>query len=55
MGPNAAAKEFIDPEILNDPTINPDQSIVAKLEELIDQDKAIQDEYLARWRTLKAG
>ena len=25
MGPNAAAREFIDPAILDDPTINPDQ------------------------------
>ncbi len=55
MGPNAAAKEFIDPAILDDPTINPDQSIVARLEELIDQDQAIKDEYLKRWRELKAG
>lgn len=50
MGPNAAAKEFIAPEILEDPTINPDQQIVDKLEELIDQDQAIKDEYLSRWR-----
>lgn len=49
MGPNAAAKEFIDPAILDDPTINPDQQIVDKLEELIDQDQAIKDEYLSRW------
>ena len=50
MGPNAAAKEFIAPEILEDPTINPDQEIVDRLEELIDQDQAIKDEYLSRWR-----
>lgn len=49
MGPNAAAKEFIDPAILDDPTINPDQQIIDKLEELIDQDQAIKDEYLSRW------
>ena len=36
MGPNEAAKEFIDPAILEDPTINPDQAIVDKLEELLD-------------------
>ena len=28
MGPNAAAKEFIDPDILADPAVNPDQAIV---------------------------
>lgn len=49
MGPNAAAKEFIDPAILDDPTINPDQEIVDKLEELLDLDQAIKDEYLSRW------
>ena len=39
MGPNAAAKEFIDPAILEDPTINPDQEIVDKLEELLSLDQ----------------
>ena len=29
MGPNAAAKEFIDPAILADPTVNPDQAVIA--------------------------
>ena len=28
MGPNAAAKEFIEPDILEDPTVNPDQAVV---------------------------
>ncbi len=46
MGPNAAAKEFILPEILDDPTINPDQQIVDKLEELLNLDGALRDEYL---------
>ena len=36
MGPNAAAKEFIDPAILADPAVNPDQALVAKLQELLD-------------------
>ena len=36
MGPNEAAKEFIPPEILNDPTVNPDQAILDKLQELLD-------------------
>ena len=31
MGPNAAAKEFIDPAILADPSVNPDQALVDKL------------------------
>ncbi|HSL33041.1 MAG TPA: spermidine/putrescine ABC transporter substrate-binding protein [Candidatus Limnocylindrales bacterium] len=54
MGPNAAAKEFIDPEILEDPTINPDQEIVDKLEELLDLEPAVRDEYLKRWQELRA-
>jgi spermidine/putrescine transport system substrate-binding protein len=54
MGPNAAAKEFIDPAILEDPTINPDQQIVDKLEELLNLDAAVRDEYLSRWQELRA-
>jgi spermidine/putrescine transport system substrate-binding protein len=54
MGPNAAAKEFILPEILEDPTINPDQEIVDKLEELLNLDGALRDEYLSRWQELRA-
>jgi len=53
MGPNAAAKEFIDPAILEDPTINPDQEIVDKLEELLALDQAVRDEYLSRWQELR--
>lgn len=53
MGPNAAAKEFIDPEILADPTINPDQEIVDKLQELLNLDQALRDEYLKRWQELR--
>ena len=53
MGPNAAAKEFIDPEILEDPTINPDQEIVDKLEELLNLDASLRDEYLKRWQELR--
>jgi spermidine/putrescine transport system substrate-binding protein len=55
MGPNAAAKEYISPEILDDPTINPDQEIVDKLEELLDLDQAVRDEYLKRWAQLTGG
>ena len=54
MGPNAAAKEFIDPEILDDPTINPDQEIVDKLEELLNLEQSLRDEYLKRWQELRA-
>lgn len=54
MGPNAAAREFIDPAILEDPTINPDQQIVDKLEELLNLDAAVRDEYLKRWQELRA-
>jgi spermidine/putrescine transport system substrate-binding protein len=53
MGPNAAAKEFIDPAILEDPTINPDQQIVDRLEELLNLDQAVRDEYLRRWQVLR--
>ena len=53
MGPNAAAKEFIDPAILDDPTINPEQKIVDKLEELLSLDQAVKDEYLKRWQELR--
>jgi spermidine/putrescine transport system substrate-binding protein len=53
MGPNAAAKEFIDTTILEDPTINPDQEIVDKLEELLSLDQAVRDEYLSRWQQLR--
>jgi spermidine/putrescine transport system substrate-binding protein len=53
MGPNAAAKEFIDPAILEDPAVNPDQAIVDKLQELLDLDQSVRDEYLSRWQTLR--
>ena len=36
MGPNEAAKEFIDPAILEDPTLNPDKAAIDKLQELLD-------------------
>jgi spermidine/putrescine-binding protein len=55
MGPNAAAKEFIDPAILEDPALNPDQAIVSKLEEILDLGQEVRDEYLSRWQTLRGG
>jgi len=53
MGPNEAAKEFIDPAILEDPTINPSADIVAKLQELLALDQGVRDEYLSRWQELR--
>ena len=55
MGPNEAAKAFIDPAILADPAVNPAAEIVAKLEELLDLGQDVRDEYLQRWQTLRGG
>lgn len=55
MGPNEAAKPFIDAAILADPAVNPDKAILAKLEELLDLPNAVDQEYLTRWQALKAG
>jgi spermidine/putrescine transport system substrate-binding protein len=55
MGPNAAAKEFIDPAILADPAVNPEQALVEKLQELLDLGQDVRDEYLSRWQTLRGG
>ena len=49
MGPNAAAREFIDETILNDPAVNPDKAILDKLEELLDLPNAVDELYLDRW------
>ena len=54
MGPNAAAKEFIDPAILADPTVNPDQAVVDSLVELLDLGADLE-KYTTRWNTLRAG
>jgi spermidine/putrescine transport system substrate-binding protein len=54
MGPNAAAKEFIKPYILNDPTINPDQAVVDTLVELLDLGTDLE-KYASRWTTLRTG
>jgi len=51
MGPNEAAKPYIDPAILGDPTLNPDKAAVAKLQELLDMG-ADQQKYDERWTTL---
>ena len=55
MGPNQAAKAFIDPTILADPAVNPDAAIVARLQELLDLGPALRDEYLKRWQILRGG
>ena len=50
--PTRRPRQFIDPAILDDPTINPDQAIVDKLEELLDLPTDVRDEYLKRWQEL---
>jgi spermidine/putrescine transport system substrate-binding protein len=54
MGPNEAAKAFIDPAILEDPTVNPDQAAVEKLQEILDlgENEAL---YTDRYTKLRAG
>jgi len=54
MGPNAAARQYIDPTILADPTVNLDQAVVAKLAELLDLGADLE-KYTSRWETLRAG
>ena len=54
MGPNEAAKQFIDPAILADPTVNPDKATVETLTEILDLgDDEVK--YQDRWTTLRAG
>jgi putrescine transport system substrate-binding protein len=54
MGPNEAAKEFIDKAILDDPTVNPTKAILDKLEELLDMPNAVDEEFLSRWQAYRA-
>jgi spermidine/putrescine transport system substrate-binding protein len=54
MGPNEAAKAFIDPAILEDPTVNPERSAVEKLQEILDLG-ADEQKYSDRWTRLRAG
>ena len=54
MGPNQAAREFIDPAILDDPTVNPDIAAIGKLQELLDLGPDLQ-KYQERWTKLRAG
>ena len=53
MGPNAAAMEFINKEILEDPTVNPDIALLDKLVELLDLGPDL-DKYTQRWNALRA-
>ena len=53
MGPNAAAQQFIDPTILEDPAINPANAVLDKLVELLDLGSDL-DKYTQRWNELKA-
>jgi spermidine/putrescine transport system substrate-binding protein len=55
MGPNAAAREFIDEAILADPGVNPDKAVLDKLEELLDLPNAVDEEYLNRWQAYRGG
>lgn len=55
MGPNAAAREFIEDYILNDPAVNPDKALLDKLEELLDLPNDIDKLYLDRWQAYRGG
>jgi spermidine/putrescine-binding protein len=55
MGPNEAAKQYIDKSILDDPAVNPTKAILDKLEELLDMPNAVDEEYLSRWQSYTAG
>ena len=54
MGPNEAAKQFIDPAILADPTVNPDAATISALQELLDLG-ADEVKYQDRYNILRSG
>lgn len=54
MGPNAAAREFISPDLLETPWINPDKAVLDKLQELLDVGLDLE-KYASRWIEMKAG
>ena len=54
MGPNEAAKQFIDPAIIADPTVNPDKATIETLTEILDLGED-EVKYQDRWATLRAG
>jgi spermidine/putrescine transport system substrate-binding protein len=53
MGPNEAAKQYIDPAILGDPTLNPEKAAIDKLQELLDLGPDLQ-KYQERWTKLRS-
>jgi spermidine/putrescine-binding protein len=53
MGPNEAAKAYIDPAILADPTLNPSKAAIEKLQELLDLGPDLQ-KYQERWTKLRS-
>ena len=54
MGPNAAAEQYIDDAIKGDERLNPPQSILDKLVELLYLAPADADKYTQRWNALRA-
>ena len=54
MGPNEAAKQYIDPAILEDPTVNPDKATIETLTEILDLGED-EVKYQDRWTKLHAG
>ena len=54
MGPNEAAKAFIDPSILANPTVNPDKAAIDRLVEEVDLGADLE-KYSSRFVTLKSG
>jgi spermidine/putrescine transport system substrate-binding protein len=54
MGPNLAAQQFIEDYILEDPGVNPDKAIVAKLQELLDLPNDVDKMFLDRWQAYRA-
>jgi spermidine/putrescine transport system substrate-binding protein len=54
MGPNEAAKQYINKDLLDTPWINPDKAVIDKLQELLDLGLDT-DKYATRWTELKAG
>lgn len=53
--PNAAAREFIRPELLEVPAIHPDARQMARLEPLVDLDPATRRAWNAAWTRIRAG
>jgi spermidine/putrescine-binding protein len=52
MGPNAAAQQYIDKAILDNPQLNPDKGVYDSLTELVTLEGADLDKYTKRWTEL---